>query len=166
MRKSYAPWPALLLGFLVFGAGCANPPAETRATMVARFLMEADDTQAALPIMLPVSGVKLRVLPKPVVTEFDIVSVAEAQVDMGRCALFRFSAAAGRDLYRLTATNLGRRLVLVINGQPVGARVIDRPLENGLLFIFLEVPDNTLARTVEDLNYTTMRIQQEAARKG
>jgi len=92
--------------------------------------------------------------------------VVEAEVDLGRCALFRLSVPAGRDLYRLTAANISRRLVLVINGQAIGVRVIDRPIEGGMLFIFMEVPDAALSQLVADLNYTTRKIQEEAARKG
>ncbi|MCF7687238.1 MAG: hypothetical protein K9M98_08470 [Cephaloticoccus sp.] len=146
--------------------GCFNPPAEPRPLVIARFLIEASATQAAIPVTLPVSGVKVRVIPKPVLTEFDILSVAEAQVDMGRCMLFRVTAPAARDLYRLTASQVGRRLVLVLNGQPVGARVIDRPVEGGMLFIFLELPAVALPQLADDLNYTAGKIQQEAAHKG
>ena len=56
--------------------------------------------------------------------------------------------------------------MVVINGEALGARVIDRPLEAGALFIFLEVPDETLPQLVEDLNATTMLIQEQVGRRG
>lgn len=134
--------------------------------VVARFLIEADSAKGALEVSLPISGVRVRVAPKPVVTEFDIRSVTEAEVEMGRCVLFQLSPAASRDLYRLSASNIGRRLVVVLNGEPLGARVMERPLEAGMLFIFLEVPDESLPDLVENLNHTTMLIQKEDARRG
>jgi hypothetical protein len=163
-KMFYASFAILLLCFSMLMGGCVHQPLETHALVIARFLIEADATQTAIQVTLPLSGVAIRVAPKPVITEFDITSVAEAQVDLGRCVLFRLSNSAARDLYRLTATNIGQRLVLVLNGQPVGARVVDRPIEGGMLFIFLELPDETLGQLVDDLNFTTGKVQEEVAR--
>jgi len=127
-------------------------------------LIETEADRGALVITLPVSGVRVHTAPKPVITEFDLKSVSEARVDLGHCVVFHLAPAAARDLYRLTATNIGRRLVLLVNGEPIGARVIDGPVEAGLLFMFVEVPDANLADLVADLNYTTKLIQKETAR--
>ena len=164
--KSVAALFSCLLGLLLLGAGCQTRPDESQYTAVARFLIEADSAKGALQVVLPMSGVSVRVAPKPVITEFDIRRVVEAEVEMGRCVLFQLSSAASRDLYRLSASNISRRLVVVINGEALGARVIDRPLEGGTLFIFLEVPDENLPQLVEDLNATTMLIQEEVERRG
>ncbi len=155
-----------LVGLLLLSSGCQTRSDELEYTSVARFLIESDSAKGAIQVMLPISGVSLRVAPKPVVTEFDLRQVVEAEVEMGRCVLFQLSPAASRDLYRLTASNIGRRLVVVINGEPLGARMIDRPLEAGTLFIFLEVPDESLPGLVENLNATTMKIQEEVERRG
>jgi hypothetical protein len=155
-----------MLGGALLSAGCQHPRAPESPTAVARFLIEADADSAGVIVTLPASGVQVRTGPKPVITEFDLTGVAEVQVDLGRCLLFQLTPAAARDLYRLSAQNLGRRLVLLINGQALGARVIDRPLEAGALFIFVEVPDDALQTMVEDLNRTTAWLQQEAARTG
>ncbi len=160
--------PLITIALLCLGlmaGGCSHSPTKTSNLVLARFLIEADASQAAIQVTLPISGVGVRVKPKPVLTEYDVVSVAEAQVDMGRCVLFHLSASAARDLYRLSATNIGRRLVLVMNGQPMGARVLDGPVEGGALFIFLELPDTALAQVVKDVNYTSDKIQQEAVRQ-
>jgi len=164
--KSAAALFSCLLGLLLLGGGCQSRPDESQYTAVARFLIEADSAKGALEVVLPMSGVPVRVAPKPVITEFDIRRVVEAEVQMGRCVLFQLSSAASRDLYRLSASNINRRLVVVINGEALGARVIDRPLEGGTLFIFLEVPDENLPQLVEDLNATTMLIQEEVERRG
>lgn len=153
----------LVLGLAL--AGCQTKTEADRPPVVARFLMETDATRGAIEVLLPVSGVRVRVAPKPVITEYDITGVAEARVDLGHCLLFRLTPAASRDLYRLSAQNLNRRLVLVLNGQPMGARVIDRPLEPGALFIFLEVPDARLPVLVQDITATSQRLQKEAARR-
>ncbi|MBW7895570.1 MAG: hypothetical protein H3C27_10695 [Opitutaceae bacterium] len=155
-----------LLGGTLLLAGCQHRRAPEPPTAVARFLIETEADSAAVVVTLPASGVRVRTAAKPVITEFDLAGVAEVQVDLGRCLLFQLTPAATRDLYRLSAQNLGRRLVLVINGRALGVRVLDRPLEADALFIFLEVPDNELKTMVEDLNRTTAWLQQEAARRG
>lgn len=158
----------LLLGLLGIGfllGGCQTKSADKGPVEVTRFLIEADSAKGAFAVKLPISGVTVRVSPKPVVTEFDIRHVSEAEVEMGRCLLFQLTPSASRDLYRLSAANIGRRLVVVINGEPLGARLIERPLESGMLFIFLEVPDESLPELVENLNHTTMLIQKEEARR-
>ena len=155
-----------LVGLLLLGAGCQTRTPDLEQTSVARFLIESDSTKGAIQVMLPISGVSMRVAPKPVITEFDIRQVVEAEVEMGRCVLFQLSPAASRDLYRLTASNIGRRLVVVINGKPLGARLLDRPLEAGTLFIFLEVADESLPAMVKNLNATTVKIQEEVERRG
>jgi hypothetical protein len=147
-------------------AGCRNRTADATPAVVPRFLIESDAGRGAIGVTLPVSGVHVRVAPKPVITEYDITSVAEARVDLGNCLLFQLTPAASRDLYRLSAENIGRRLVLLINGRPLGARVIDRPLEAGMLLIFVEVPDASLPALVDDLNHTAGVMQREAAQHG
>jgi len=155
-----------LVSLLLVGAGCQTRSEKLEQTSVARFLIESDTAKGGLRVTLPISGVSLRAAPKPVITEFDLRRVVEAEVEMGRCVLFELSSAANRDLYRLTASNIGRRLVVVINGEALGARLIDRPMEPGMLFIFLEVPDESLPALVENLNATTMKIQKEVERRG
>jgi preprotein translocase subunit SecD len=161
--SSFSGWVLTLLGLLALAA-CNTTRQVEPTSAVARLVIEADAGQPAVNVILPVSGVTLRVQPKPVITEFDIVGVAEAQVDMGRCLAFRLSGSAARDLYRLTGTNIGSRLVLVIDGQPLGARVIDRPIEGGVIFIFAEVPDARLAELVTNLNRTVALLQEQAAK--
>lgn len=144
-------------------AGCQSPPERDYAPLAARFLLESDAART-MPVVLPVSGVTLRVLPQPVISEFDLRNVELAQVELGRCLLFQLAPGAARDLYRLSATNQGRRLVLLLNDAPLGARVIDQPLEGGELLIFVEVPDTELPGLVERIRRTTQHIQTEAAK--
>lgn len=150
-----------LLGLLV---GCQSGTRDAANDIFARFFLEADGRGTTV-VTLPVSEVRLPISPKPVLTEFDIVNVELAQVELGRCLLFQFTPAATRDLYRLTAANQGRRLVLFLNGAPVGARRIDAPLGEGSVLIFVERSDETLPVLVANLKRTSAQLQKEAARK-
>ena len=164
MRIHRAFLAGLLLGTLVL-TGCQTAaPARDHTPTVARFFLEAGDG-GGLAVQLPQSGVLLMLNAKPVLTEGDIVAVELAQVDLGKCLMFQLTAAAARDFYRLSASNQGRRLVLQLNGSPVGARRIDGPVADGVVFVFVELPDASLPKVVDDLKKTTVEVQRKLKRK-
>lgn len=161
-----AGWRTLLLGgwVVVLMAGCQSAPEEKNyVTTLARFFLETPSDRS-VSVTLPQSGVQVAVGSKPVFTEGDIVNVELMQVDLGKCLMFQFTSSAARDLYRVTASNQGKRLVLVINDVAVGARHIERPLLEGALLVFVEVPDVALPALVENLKKTSGTLQR-AARK-
>lgn len=145
-------------------AGCQTKSASGPAPMTVRLHLESDAEQT-VEQTLPVSGVKIHVLPKPVFSEFDLMNAEEAQVELGRCLLLQLSPPAARDLYRLSVANQGRRLVLLLDGRPLGARVIERPLTGGEILTFVEVPDAELPGLVQRLKQATQAIRREAAGK-
>jgi len=147
-------------------AGCqgTKPPTDYRPTQ-ARFFLESSSNDGT-PVTLPRSGVRLIVNSKPVLTEGDIVNVEVVQVELGKCLLFQLTPTATRDFYRMSVSHQGRRIVLVLDGNAVGARRIDGPITNGALFVFAEVPDTALPALVDDLKKTSVALQRELARKG
>lgn len=149
---------ALLLG------GCAgsSTPKDYKPTL-ARFFLESA-TGDGTPITLPKSSVRLAVNPKPVVTEGDIVNVEIVQVELGKCLFFQLSPTATRDFYRMSVSHQGRRLVLVINDVPLGARRIDGAITNGVIYVFAEMPDAELPALVANLKKTSIALQKELAK--
>jgi hypothetical protein len=146
--------------------GCGSTPAPKDYTpMVARFFLEAAAADGT-PVMLPQSGVRLTVNSKPVITEGDIVNVELVQVDLGKCLLVQLTPSATRDFYRLSVTHQGRRLVLLVNDAPLGARRIDGPITNGAIYVFVEVAENEMPVLVQNLKKSSMALQREIARKG
>jgi hypothetical protein len=115
--------------------------------------------------MLPKSGVVISIGTKAMITESDIVNAEVTQVDLGRCLMLQLTPAATRDLYRLTGSNQGKRLVLTLNDVPVGARKIDAPFIDGILYIFVEMTDAQLEDLVRDLKRTSFEIQKDIQRK-
>jgi len=160
-----------LCSLLAFGAlallagGCRSSAKRDYAPTIARFMLEARPDEAGTPVTLPQSGVQLTVLRKPVFAEFDVVNVELVQVALGKCLLFQLTPAAARDLYRLTGSNQGRRLVLVLNDAPIGARRIDGAWTDGSILTFLELPDGELVTLVRSLKRTSADIQKEARRQ-
>lgn len=151
-----------LLPVLLFLNGCQT--AETSPldqTLIARFFMEVRPGTPGVTVQLPVSKVALNINPKPVLVEYDIANVEFAKVDLGWCLYFKFSPAAARDLYRLSAANLGGRLVLALNDTPIGARRFDEPIADGGFLIFLEVPNEELPPIAERLKRTSAAIAKK-----
>ena len=150
-----------LLGFALAGCHTAAPQAITSDR--ARFYLES--TEGATEVLtLPRSGVQISVMPKPVFSEYDLTTVDLAEAELGKCLAFQFTPAAARDLAKLTAANPGRRLVLVMGGVAFGARRIERPLDHGTLFIFVEVPDSALPALVASLRETCAKLQTGMAK--
>lgn len=150
----------------IFAGACASGRKPTDYTpTVARFFVE-NAQQAGTPILLPRSGVRISVNSKPVITEGDIVNVELVQVELGKCLLFQLTPAATRDFYRMSVTQQGRRIVLTIDGNPVGARRIDGAITDGAVFVFVELPDESLPRLVENLKKYSAALQLELKRKG
>jgi hypothetical protein len=151
-----------LLCGLVFLSGCQTKEASPLdQTLVARFFMEVRPGTPGVTVQLPVSKVMLNVNPKPVLVEYDITNVEFAKVDLGWCLYFQFNSAAARDLYRLSASNLGGRLVLTLNDTPIGVRRMDQPIADGGFLIFLEVPNEDLPPIAERLKRTSAAIAKK-----
>jgi hypothetical protein len=151
----------------VFSGGCRTAEtaaAKDYAPLVARFYLEAKSSEAAVAVTLPQSGVAINVAPKPVLLEYDIANAEIAQVELGRCLLVQLNAAAARDLYRLSVGAIGRRLVLALNDEFVGARRIEQAMADGTILIFVETPEAELPALVTRLKRTSADVA-EAARK-
>lgn len=163
--------PRVALSFFALCAllgGCATVPEAAKdkdyAPLVARFYLETKPGEAGVAVTLPQSGVTISVAPKPVVVEYDIANAEVAQVELGRCLFVQLNASASRDLYRLSVGAIGRRLVLALNDQFVGARPIEAAMEGGAVLTFVELPDAELPGLVERLKRTSADLA-EAARK-
>jgi len=126
---------------------------------VPRFYLEAGGSRGAMPrptptdtVILPVSRTQISIDLQPVFAEHNIDRVGLYRVERGLVLGFALSPSGSRELARLTVQNIGRRLVLVIDGQAMGARPIEGIIEGGMIYTFVEVDDIYLEEMVEDLN--------------
>lgn len=153
-----APAVLALLLLCLAATGCrstATAPTASPPPLVARFYLEARADEIAVPLTLPQSGVTVHVSPKPVLVEYDLVNAEVARVELGLCLLVQLSPAAARDLYRLSVGAIGRRLVLALNDEPLGARRIEAAMSDGTVLLFLETPDERLRGISERLKRTS-----------
>ena len=155
---------AIILAMIFPGCQSPGKPAPDYTPTLARFFLETNDVGTTA-VDLPISGVHLIIGAKPVFTEGDIADVELMQVELGKCLMFQLTPSAARDLYQLTGASQGRRLVLMLNQVPIGARRIEAPLSDGRVFIFVEVADPALPVLVSNLKKTTAEIQRAIARK-
>lgn len=149
----------------LFSPACQNKKTQKEPPLLARFYLELKPGEPGVAVDLPQSGLTIGVQRKPVLVEYDILNAEVAQVELGRCLLVQLSPAAANDLYRLTVNSLGRRLVLLLNDQPVGARRIDEAIADGNLLLFLEVPDADLPQIVRRLKATAGELARSPRKK-
>jgi hypothetical protein len=158
----YSSVCVFLVAALVALVGCnSSTKKKDYDATVARFFLEATDGDAFATVTLPVSGVQIAVNNKPIVTEYDFTGVELAQSDLGKFIVFSLTADAARDVYRTTGSNQGKRLVLFINGKPVGARMIDRAFNTGSIAVFAAIPEELLPALVKNLNATSVDLQEK-----
>jgi len=152
-----------IVGLSILLTGCSSTSKKNYPVTVARFLVEATGDDAGVNVQLPISQVTVRVSPKAMITEYDILSAQLVQSDLGPAVMFQLNQQAGRDLFRLSATNLGSRLVTTINGAAVGARRMDRPIGDSVIISFIELPPEDLPELVTNINKTSSDLQKELA---
>lgn len=133
--------------------------------ILARFVLEHDGSDSyAASVVLPISGVRIPVESKAVVSEFDYLDIDAVTLELGRGLVFSLKPAAARDFYRISVTGQGKRLVLLFNGQAVGARRIDGPVADGKIYIFIEATDAEVDAFAAKIKETNLDIQKKLSR--
>lgn len=162
------PRPFALLFVLVFAfaaGGCNTTKKKDYEKTVVRFMLESDGREMAGTARLPRSGTIIGIAPKAQFTEYDIARCSVVQNELGRSLVFELSEQAARDLFRLTASSQGRRIITVINGRPVGATRINAPFGQGYIVTYVEIDDAELDKLAEDITRTSKDLQKELEKK-
>ena len=68
---------------------------------------------------------------------------------------------SGAGLSRGAVTAYGSRVWFVVNGNPLGARRLDGPIQNGQLFTFVEVNDAAVGPLVLELKSSIAELQAQ-----
>lgn len=154
----------LFLSGITLLPACWKRGKTPEALMVPRLMLEPRGVNAAVQtvntVTLPVSGTQIPLGKEPLISEFDIVNVEMVKVDMGIALLIQTSELGARALYRGTVTNMGGRIVLLVNGNPIGARRIDGAIQDGNFFTFVEVDGEELGQLVLDLKESIAYLQE------
>lgn len=114
-----------------------------------QFLIEEDlDSQKSLwnvMVRMPVSGAEIEVCANPVLLESDIESVKIVDSSLGKCLVFQLKRSAAISFYKLSIGCENRKLVLVLNGEPIGISTpIQGPVADGNILVFVEYEEDKL----------------------
>jgi hypothetical protein len=161
-----------MVGVLSIGAcffsGCwkkEKPPENMkvpRLYLEGRIMSYGAMTPTAL--RMPKSGTMIEVIKEPLINEFEVVNAELVEVDLGMALLLQLSERGARALYRASVTENGNRIVLVINGNPIGFRRLDGPIADGNFYCFLEMRNEALGDLVLDLKDSIFYLQNKAER--
>lgn len=158
-------WGFLLASGLLFLSGCQSTGMDAGDYVRARFVLEASvEGDFSAMVTLPLSQVRIPVKGDAILSEFDYRSIEIAEVALGKCLLFSLKGPAAREFYQISVANQGKRLVLAINGEAIGARRIDGPIADGRIFMFLEATDERLEEIASKLQETNFDIQKKLSR--
>lgn len=148
----------------VFALGCKKEKETLENVVIPRLLIESRGVDygslAGAVVSLPMSGTRITVQKTPVVNEFEIRNVELVQVELGLALLIQTTDQGARDLYRGTVTNMGGRIVLVVNGTAIGARRIDQAIQDGNFYTFVELSDEAIHELVIQLKESLPKIQK------
>ncbi|MEM0967620.1 MAG: hypothetical protein AAGJ81_15845 [Verrucomicrobiota bacterium] len=111
-------------------------------------------------VTLPVSETKVRIFGNPVFGPLDIIRIEMVRVERGVAVRYLLTPSASRELIRSSGDNLGYRYVFFDNEVPIGARMIDGMIDDGILYTFLEVPDEQLGELVQEMNRTLVEFRR------
>jgi hypothetical protein len=154
--------PFLCLGLLAVGGCASSKKKKNYPVSVVRFFLEATNSQDAGGVArLPNSGVVIQVEPKAYFTEYDIEGCEVANNELGKSLAFKLTREATRDLLKTSIPNQGKRLVLIMNGQPIGARRIDGALSQGYIVTYVEVPEAELEELAKNIARTSKDLREE-----
>lgn len=154
----------LALALLLLFSACRKEKVEEEDLRVPRLMLEARGLNygalTADSVTLPVSGTKVSLRKEPLVNEFEITNVELVEVELGLALLVQTSELGARALYRGTVTGMGGRIVLTVNGNAIGARRVEAPIEDGNFYTFVEVDDEALGQLVLDMKETIAYLQE------
>lgn len=157
--------PLLGLTLLATGGCASRTKKKDYPVTVARFLLEADPREAGGVARLPTSGVSIAVESKSYFTEYDIEACDVVNNELGKGLAFKLTPQAGRDLYRFSVTNQGKRVVTMVNGRPIGARRIDGGWSQGYIVTYVEVPEDQLEAMAKNIARTSKDLREELDKK-
>lgn len=115
-------------------------------------------------MVMPKSGTLIKVMKEPLVNEFEIVNAEMVKVELGMALSLQLSDRAARNLYRASVVNTGNRVVVTINGNPVGFRRLDGAIIDGNFYSFVEMNDTALGELVIDLKESLAYLQIQSER--
>ena len=151
-------WICLLLALVLFSpARAGSDPPQVTLRIHVQTSGEGLSAQEATTIPIPPNGEQIQVRTLPEASERDLVAVEQ---DAGGLHL-QFNHVGTVNLNAVTAQNQGRILVVLIDGRPFYAPMIDEQISNGRI----DIPHQVPAQIYALLQQFVARNLKEAARQ-
>lgn len=116
---------------------------------------------------LETSGLTYFVYSDPIVPPWNVTSVEAVRVASGHLALrFYFDGDGNKMLFRKSATNIGRMIVTVVNGQAIGARQVEAPIQGGVFYTFTELSEEELLVLVAKMQDSLVKLNRRKNEEG
>ena len=144
-------------------SGCRTFQRDDFPRQVARLYVETSEMypeRFRTSVTLPYSESTIQIDPRVQIAEWDIDDVQVFEAELGPAIALFLTTDAARDIRMLTYSNRGRRLVLLVNEVPVGAKMIDRGIEDGIVSLYLEVPDEELEDLATNIKKTSELVRR------
>lgn len=150
----------------VSGASCKSTTKPPKYFI--QFYMESPgDTGVAF--TLPESGLKFYRKPQPFLTAADVNWIQPGFVDVGTsrtvCIFIQFDVRGTHELDQQTGENIGRKIFLFANDKPMGVRFLDRGIQDGRMFMFVEVSDpkkfEEFVKDLQDSQQTILDVKKK-----
>lgn len=167
MNRSRLVFWFLLLTVAVLTGGClgSSKKRDPETNEVVRFMLESPARNPGALVRLPKSGTSIAISPKSYFTEYDVVKCDVIENELGKALVFELTPQAGRDLYRLSVTNQGLRLVTVVNGVAVGAQRINTPISNGYIITYVEVDEARMEEMAKNITETSAEARKDIEKR-
>ncbi|UPA28197.1 MAG: hypothetical protein LW808_002720 [Verrucomicrobiota bacterium] len=156
-------WRKVILWAIVLCAGCRT--ARDLPQTDFQFFIEQSPRTGGLiwshRLQLPISKLQMPVCAQPILLASDIAHVSRSESNLGPCLIFHLRQRAMIQFCQLVMEGIGRKIVLCVNGQPLG---VSSPLQSenfeGTITIFPEVADTQIDVLIKELNNTLVKLQK------
>ena len=149
---------ALLLGLAGLLLNSCSTSRELPSKLIT-FGFQTLDPQVGIPVVMPITKLTYRCIPVTDLTELDLESVSVGVSQNVRCLVFQFNQDGQRKLWRDTALHPGLMMYTMVNGAVIGACMIEQPLEDAQMTVFVEIPDDQLMQYAKDLQDSINKLQ-------
>ncbi len=138
-------------------AGCASHSATLPPHLIT-FHIQSTDANGGTELTMPRNGLKYRYIPQTDLTIVDLQKVMLERVQLGLAMAFFFDPGGQRKLEAMTTKYQGRLLFVFDNNDPVGAVKIQDRISNGILPVWMDMPDDKLNDYAVDINESIAKI--------
>ena len=146
---------------LALGSGCAlfgkHEPAATLAVH--------EQVDAAMPesrvrkVDVPKTGLTIPINPYPTLTEKDVQSAELHETAGGAAIILRFDIHGTMALQELSTRIRGGYIVTFLDGRPVAAWLVDRPIENGHMLLEGDFGEEEAKHAVSSFNSLAKKLR-------